>query len=130
MTNPVKPEPRPIWCSKPIKETITLTNPSTGEQKLTKQWNIAETPISIIESGFTQDTALVQQDLNDQFNYFARCVDYLIKSINKPPVYSTADLPAVSENIGLIVRVSDVGNGTLAISNGTNWVKLTTNGNI
>jgi hypothetical protein len=130
MTNPLQPETRPVWCSAPIKETIVIANPTTGEQKITKQLNIAVTPDSIIQSGFTQDTGLVQQDLNDQFNYIGRCIDYLMKSVNKPAVYATNELPAATSNIGKIVLISNIGSGTLAISNGTNWIKLTMGGNV
>ena len=139
MTNPIRPAERPIFCGQPVEEVITITNPNTGSQQQIRQLNLRDTPTQNIEHGITRVfnekypegvAVLVQQYLNDQFRSIDERLKFLLDSINKPPVYPTAELPSAANNAGAMVRVSDIGNGTLAISNGANWIKLTMDGNV
>jgi len=130
MANPIKPTTLPTWCTVPIEEQLTFTDPVTGEVQIINQLNIAEPDPIIAQAGFIQENAVVEQDLNWLFNTIYKWIVYLDASVNRPPSYTTANLPTASTNTGLLVFVTDIGAGTLAISNGTNWIKLTMNGSI
>lgn len=130
MANPIAPPTLPAWCTIPVQETITFTNPVTGEVQTTKQLNIAQPSDIITQSGFVQESAVVEQDLNWLFNTIYNWIVYLNASVNTPPTYTQEALPAPSARPGLLVFVSDLGGGTLAVSNGTDWIKLTMNGTI
>ena len=130
MANPIIPAALPIWCTIPVMEKITFTDPTTGETQVIEQSNIATPDISIMRSGFTQENALVEQDFNWLFNSICQWVEYFKLSVNRPPSYTAATLPLASANGGSLIFVSDLNGGTLAVSNGTNWIKLKMDGNI
>lgn len=117
-----RPEVLPSWCTVPVNETITFTDPVSGKTQTIRQLNIAEPNNIIKQSGFVQDSAVVEQDLNWLFNTICNWIAYLDSSLNQIQHYAKSDLPKAKDNIGKLVFVTD--NKSLAISNGANWVKL------
>ena len=118
----IRPEVLPSWCTVPVNETITFTDPVSGKTQTIRQLNIAEPNNIIKQSGFVQDSAVVEQDLNWLFNTICNWIAYLDSSLNQIQHYAKSDLPKAKDSIGKIVFVTD--NKSLAISNGANWVKL------
>lgn len=118
----IRPEVLPSWCTVPVRETITFTDPVSGKTQTIRQLNIAEPNNIIKQSGFVQDSAVVEQDLNWLFNTICNWIAYLDSSLNQIQQYTKSDLPKAKDNVGKLVFVTD--NKSLAISNGANWVKL------
>ena len=117
-----RPEVLPSWCTVPVNETITFTDPVSGKTQTIRQLNIAEPNNIIKQSGFVQDSAVVEQDLNWLFNTICNWIAYLDSSLNQIQHYAKSDLPKAKDSIGKIVFVTD--NKSLAISDGAKWVKL------
>jgi len=117
------PSVLPTWCTNPVQEVITFTDPVSGKTLTIRQLNIAEPDTIIKESGFVQDSAVVEQDLNWLFNNICNWIAYFNSSLNQIQNFAKSELPNAKDNTGKLVFVTD--NKSLAISNGTDWLKLT-----
>jgi hypothetical protein len=113
----------PIFCSSPTKEKYVYQD-SSGATKTAEELNIDEMGFLEIAKGFTSDKALVLQDINYIVNWIFRKLEY----VNRPQAFLKTDLPNASANIGLIALVTD--ENCLAISDGTNWKKITIGSNV
>ena len=117
------PSVLPTWCTSPVQEVITFTDPVSGKIQTIRQLNIAEPDSIIKQSGFVQESAVVEQDLNWLFNNICSWIAYFNSSLNQIQNFAKSELPNAKDNTGKLVFVTD--NKSLAISNGTDWLKLT-----
>lgn len=113
-------EPKfPKWAVNDVAESIIDENnePQVLQNKL-------ELSDAIMNNGWLLDTEVTRQDLNQIL--FSICY-----FLNRPKTTLKANLPAAaSTNIGLMYYVTDVDGGVLAISNGTNWKKISLGANV
>lgn len=127
MTKPIKPETLPIWCSEPIKEKYSFTD-SAGSAKVAEELNIDAIDLSEIKRGLTSDKPLTLQDYNYVLNWIFRKLEYIEYNNNILISYTKDSLPSAADNINLVVYVSD--QTCLAMSDGTNWKKITIGNNV
>ena len=118
MTKPIKPNKYPRWATKVVRDNIynQLNILEPLEQKKDIGWVTGEAPPSQYLNWLASTT-------HNWIVYFDYC-------LNRPEEYKKSKLPRASENRGKIIFVSDVEGGVLSFSDGTNWKKIKTEGNI
>lgn len=118
MAEPIKPDKVARWA-------INLV-----QNDLSGQINRIEPITAKTLVGFDFNEIPTRQDFNYLFNNHGEWVAYLSYFNNRPLMVLKNSLPSASENKGVIYYVTDVDGGCLAISNGTNWKKISFGGNI
>lgn len=119
MSKPTRPEALPEWATDNIKDSIS------------GQYNVYEPPMQKRMIGWSFKEKPARQWLNWLHNVTYRWLLYFDYFLNRPKAYTNITKPAAStENVGLIIYVSDLDGGTLAYSTGTVWKKITMGGDI
>jgi hypothetical protein len=113
---------------KPVKVARWATN--LVQNDLSGQVNRIEPIGQKTLIGFDYNEIPTRQDFNYLFNNHGEWLEYLSYFHNRPLWTLKNNLPPASENKGVIYYVSDVSGGCLAISNGTDWKKISLGGNI
>lgn len=116
MSEPIKPCVLPEWASELTKDAVS------------EQYNIYEPPLQKKKLGWGYKEKPPRQWLNWLHNTTYEWLKYFDCFLNRPKIYKRAQLPIAAENKALTVYISD--SNTLAYSNGTNWVKIKTDGNL
>ncbi len=116
MSEPIKPLVLPEWASESVKDIAS------------EQLNIYEPPEQKKKLGWGYKEKPARQWLNWLHYVTFSWLRYFDYFLHRPIIYTKADLPLASVSKAKIVYVSDT--DTLAFSNGTNWIKIKTDGNV
>ena len=110
----------PSWATNLIQERIEMQD-SGNEYEFTLNKDEGRLTDSFMNSGFLKDTLPTHTDINTLLHLICH---YL----NRPEEFTSTSMPNVLDNKHRIVYVSDL--NLLAFSDGTNWKKITFNGNV
>lgn len=116
MTEPKKPGALPEWASTEIKDAVSgqLNVYEPPEQKKKLGWNYKEKP--------------ARQWLNWLHKTTYEWLKYFDYFLNRPKIYTTGYLPDAATSKSQMIYISNT--NTLAYSDGTNWIKIKTDGNV
>lgn len=118
MTKPTRPIKYPRWATELVRDEIY------------RQFNIHEPPEINKDIGWAQGEVPPRQWFNWLANVTYEWIVYLDHQVNRPEEFIKSKLPKAVDNKGKIIFVSDVDGGVLSYSDGQNWKKIKTEGNI
>lgn len=118
MTKIIRPNKYPRWASSLVRDEVThrLNIYEPSEAKKDIGWVAGEVP--------------PRQWVNWSNNLTYQWIKYLDHNVSTPTEYAKDSLPSAASHKAKIVYISDLDDGTLAFSNGANWKKIKTEGNI
>jgi hypothetical protein len=103
----------PRWAVDEVAETIIDEN--NEPQVLQNRLELSEIRM---QNGWLLDTEITRQEIN-------QLLHSICFYLNRPKSLIKANLPAASSsNLGMMYYVTDVDGGVIAVSNGTNWKKV------